>query len=949
MDEVAYPRGWREVGSIDDIPRLGSRVVATVRGNVAVFRTAADEIFALEDRCPHKGGPLSQGIVHGRHVTCPLHNWVIDLTTGEAVAPDRGCTRKVPVQIRDRRVLLSAGPLKEVQTTCPYCGVGCGVVATPDGVGGAVITGDKSHPANFGRLCSKGSALGETLGLETRLLHPIVDGARARWDEALDCIAGGLRRTIERHGPDAVAFYLSGQLLTEDYYVANKLMKGFIGSANVDTNSRLCMASSVAGHKRAFGSDTVPGCYEDLDEADLLVLVGSNAAWCHPVLYQRMVRAREQRGARIVTIDVRGTATTETADLALTIAPGMDAVLFCGLLVHLADGGFIDHAFARARTAGFKAALAAARKIAPDLFTVAKKCGAASADIAAFFDLWSATKRVVTLYSQGVNQSWQGTDKVNAIINCHLATGRIGIPGAGPFSLTGQPNAMGGREVGGLAGQLAAHMGFSAAEIDRVGRFWRAPRMARHEGLKAVAMFEAIARGGIKALWIMATNPAVSLPRADHARDALRKLDLLVISDNVRATDTIGAGPHVLLPAAAWGEKDGTVTNSERRISRQRAFAPPAGEAKPDWWAVSEVAKRMGFAAAFDYSGPAAVFREHAALSAFENNGARDFDLGGLAGLSDADYDALAPLQWPAPAGSAGGKKRMFSDGCFFSPSRRARFIAIEEPALAQAPDADFPFLLNTGRVRDQWHTMTRTGLSPKLASHRPDPFVEVNPIDASKLGLEEDGFARVSTAHGNAVLRVTITAAQVPGRIFIPIHWNDETAGRARVGALVHPFTDPHSGQPDSKAIPAALARDCFAAHGFVLARARVPLPGATVFAWAAIEGGYAARFATNEPFAALFETFAASSPAAEQASYDDPARGIFRRVLSLHERLDAIVFFGREGEVPPWSGLAEAWRLGRLDGAARRFLQAGKSASAGIDASSTICACFGVKSRAI
>ncbi|HEX3496463.1 MAG TPA: molybdopterin-dependent oxidoreductase [Methylocella sp.] len=836
-----------------------------------------------------------------------------------------------------------------VATACPYCGVGCGVVATPDGAGGAAIAGDKSHPANFGRLCSKGSALGETLGLETRLLHPMVDGARATWDEALDRIAGGLRATIERHGPDAVAFYLSGQLLTEDYYVANKLMKGFIGSANVDTNSRLCMASSVAGHKRAFGSDTVPGCYEDLDEADFLVLVGSNAAWCHPVLYQRMVQAREKHGARIATVDVRGTATAEGADLALTIKPGMDAVLFCGLLIHLADRGFIDHAFAGAHTEGFEAALAATRKIAPDLATVAKKCGAATADIVTFFDLWAATDRVATLYSQGVNQSWQGTDKVNAIINCHLATGRISFPGAGPFSLTGQPNAMGGREVGGLANQLAAHMGFSAEEIDRVGRYWRAPRMAQHEGLKAVAMFEAIARGGIKALWIMATNPAVSLPHADHVRTALRKLDLLVISDNVHSTDTIGAGPHVLLPAAAWGEKDGTVTNSERAISRQRAFAAPAGEAKPDWWAVAEAAKRMGFGAAFDYAGPAAIFREHAALSAFENNGTRDFDLGGLAGLSDAEYDALAPLQWPAPEGGAGGTKRMFADGRFFTPSGRARFIAIEEPVLAESPDEDFPFLLNTGRVRDQWHTMTRTGLSPRLTSHMPDPFVEVNPDDAHKLGLTADGFAWVWTATGSAVLRVNITAAQAPGRIFVPIHWNDETAGRARVGPLVHRFTDPHSGQPDSKAIPADLAPVCFTAHGSVLARRRMPLPGGTAYAWTAIEGGYAARFATNEPFGVLFQAFAARAPAAEQVSYSDPAQGIFRAALILRGRLDAVVFFGRQGEIPPWSCLAEAWRLERLDAAACRSLLAGSSASAGFDANPTICACFGVKSRAI
>lgn len=836
-----------------------------------------------------------------------------------------------------------------VQTTCPYCGVGCGVIATPDGSGGAVIAGDKSHPANFGRLCSKGSALGETLGLETRLLYPMVDGSRTTWDAATQRIADGFRKTIERHGPDAVAFYLSGQLLTEDYYVANKLMKGFIGSANVDTNSRLCMSSSVAGHRRAFGSDTVPGCYEDLDEADLLVLVGSNAAWCHPVLYQRMVKARETRGARIVTIDVRGTATTESADLALTIAPGMDGVLFSGLLVYLTDGGFIDRTYIGSHTQGFETALTRARMIAPDLAAVSHKCGASYADVKAFFDLFASTKRAVTLYSQGVNQSWQGTDKVNALINCHLATGRIGIPGAGPFSLTGQPNAMGGREVGGLANQLAAHMGFSAEEIDRVGRFWGASRMARREGLKAVAMLEAVAWGDIKALWIMGTNPAVSLPRADHVRAALSNLDLLVVSDNVISTDTISAGPHVLLPAAAWGEKDGTVTNSERRISRQRAFAPPAGEAKPDWWAVSEVAKRMGFGASFAYPGPAAVFREHAALSAFENKGTRDFDLGGLAGLHDADYDSLEPLQWPVTVGSSVGKKRIFADARFFTPSGRARFIAINEPVLAEAPDAKFPFLLNTGRVRDQWHTMTRTGLSPRLANHLPDPFVEVNPDDAAKAGLEEDGFAKVRTAHGSAVLRVNITSRQVPGRIFVPIHWNDETAGHARVGALIHPITDPHSGQPDSKAVPSALTPMSFAAHGFVLSRARMPLAGDTVFAWSVIEGGYAARFATNEPFKTVFEALADRSHGTEQTTYIDPSRGIFRAALIQHDRLETVVFFGRSKDVPPYSILADSWKIERLDATARRFLLSGRAASASFDASPTICACFGVKLGAI
>ena len=502
--------------------------------------------------------------------------------------------------------------LRVTRTTCAYCGVGCGVLVTPDGNGGAAISGDPEHPANFGRLCSKGSALGETLGLEGRLLHPMIrcdKGAleQVAWSDALDHVAHRLQHIIRRDGPGAVAFYLSGQLLTEDYYVANKLMKGFIGSANVDTNSRLCMSSSVAGHRRAFGADTVPGCYEDLDEADLLVLTGSNAAWCHPVLFQRMIANKQQRGARIVVIDPRRTDTAEDADLFLGLKPGTDAALFSGLLVHLADNGVLDRDYIEGYATGLDEALARAGGMAGSVAATALATGLTERDVGRFFQMFAATPRTVTLYSQGVNQSAQGTDKVNAILNCHLATGRIGKVGASPFSLTGQPNAMGGREVGGLANQLAAHMNFTPPDIDRVRRFWKAPRIATHEGLKAVQMFEAIARGEIKALWVMGTNPAVSLPDADAARAALSKLELFVISENVRSNDTVNSGVHVLLPAQAWGEKSGTVTNSERRISRQRAFLPPPGEAKPDWWIVGEVAKRLGFGAAFDFNSAAEV------------------------------------------------------------------------------------------------------------------------------------------------------------------------------------------------------------------------------------------------------------------------------------------------------------------------------------------------------
>jgi assimilatory nitrate reductase catalytic subunit len=739
-----------------------------------------------------------------------------------------------------------------VRTTCPYCGVGCGLIVRRDGERGASIAGDPDHPANFARLCSKGSALGETVDLAGRLLHPMLrqaDGklAAVSWDSALDRVATGFADIIARHGPDPIAFYLSGQLLTEDYYVANKLMKGFIGSANVDTNSRLCMASSVAGHRRAFGADTVPGTYADLDQADLIVLVGSNAAWCHPVLFQRMVLNQQLRGARLVVIDPRRTATAQDADLFLSILPGSDTALFCGLLVYMSEMNALDYEYIDAHTTGFEAAIARACSIAPGLEATSRATGLPPADIAAFFELFRTTERVVTCYSQGVNQSAQGTDKVNAIINCHLATGRIGRAGMGPFSLTGQPNAMGGREVGGLANQLAAHMGFSEADVDRVRRFWNANRIVTREGRKAVQMFEAVARGEIKALWVMATNPAVSLPRAGAVRKALASLELFVVSDNVLSNDTVNAGAHVLLPAAGWGEKEGTVTNSERRISRQRAFLTPPGEAKPDWWIVSKVGQRMGFTGAFDYTNAAAIFREHAALSAFENDGTRDFDLSGLAGISDDNYDALDPVQWPVRIGEGSGEQRFFATGGFFTPDRKAQFVPPELPALRDQTNPQFPFRLNTGRIRDQWHTMTRSGRSPRLATHLPEPFVEVHPADACAAGLMDGGFARIATAHGVCIVKVVINDGQQPGSLFIPIHWSDETAACARVGDLVAPHTDPHSGQPEAKATPAAISPVEFALRGFVRARHSLRFPQETWWARCAIADGVEYRLATN------------------------------------------------------------------------------------------------------
>jgi assimilatory nitrate reductase catalytic subunit len=837
------------------------------------------------------------------------------------------------------------------RTTCPYCGVGCGVLATPD-ERGAAIAGDPEHPANFGRLCSKGSALGETLGLERRLLHPMARDAggtlrRVDWDAAATRVANDLQRVIGRHGPDAVAFYLSGQLLSEDYYVANKLMKGFIGSPNVDTNSRLCMASTVAGHKRGFGADVVPGCYDDLDEADLLVLVGSNAAWCHPILFQRMQRNREQRGAKLVVIDPRRTATSEDADLFLGLAPGSDSALFSGLLSFLAKAGALDRDYVNRHTQGFDEALAAAQALTPTIAATARLTRLRETDIAGFFELFVQTPRVVTAFSQGVNQSAQGSDKVNAILNCHLATGRIGKPGASPFSLTGQPNAMGGREVGGLANQLAAHMGFDAASVDRARRFWSAPQMADREGLKAVQMFDAIARGEIKALWVMGTNPAVSLPDADAARAALKQLDLFIVSDNVTANDTIDAGAHILLPALAWGEKDGTVTNSERRISRQRAFLGAPADARADWAIVSDVARRMGFAG-FDYRSAADVFREHAALSAFENDGARAFDIGALKNLSDAEFDALAPTQWPAREGES-ARERLFAEGGFFTPDRRARFVAPQTPELKTSVSQRFPLRLNTGRVRDHWHTMTRTGLSPRLARHLSEPFVEVHPQDASAFRVKDKGFARVETLYGAATLRVVVTESVGPGQIFAPIHWSDATAAQGRVGALVAPHTDPVSGQPEAKATPARLAPRAFAYEGYLLARGDPPPPRFALWTRVALHGATGYRFAANAAPAQwrayLREIYAGD----DVIEYMDDAQGAYRAAAFVDDRPELALFVGRGATAPAWDAPLALFSNENLTARQRALLLSGRAASGAADSGPIVCACFGVGANRI
>lgn len=844
------------------------------------------------------------------------------------------------------------------RTTCPYCGVGCGVLAERQG-DSVVVRGDPEHPANFGRLCSKGSALAETIDLDDRLLHPEINDQRVTWEHALDAVAKGFLETIREHGPGSVAFYVSGQLLTEDYYVANKLMKGFIGTSNIDTNSRLCMSSSVAGHKRAFGSDTVPGNYRDLEFADLIVLVGSNAAWCHPVLYQRILAARANNpNLRVVNIDPRRTETCEESDLHLAVAPGSDTWLFNGLLAWLHEHDKTDTRFVEEHAQGMDAALDAARAGAASPEVVAHTCGIELADLLAFYELFGKTEKVVTVYSQGVNQSSCGTDKVNSIINCHLLTGRIGRPGMGPFSFTGQPNAMGGREVGGLANMLAAHMDFAPADVDRVQRFWSSPTIAREPGLKAVDMFRAVEDGTIKAIWIMATNPAVSLPDADRVRAALERCPLVVVSDCMRATDTARYA-HIRLPAAGWGEKDGTVTNSERRISRQRMFLASAGDSKSDWWIITQVAQRMGFAG-FDYNSARDVFVEFAALSGFENTGSRDFDISALAELDVEAYDALLPIQWPVTRKRLQGTERMFGDGRFFTDNGRARFIPITPRAPVNSVSSDFPLVLNTGRVRDQWHTMTRTAKSARLNAHSPEPYIEIHPEDARLTGVRDGFLAQLKSAHGAMLARVKIVPTSRRGSVFVPIHWSDQFAVLGCVGALVNPATDPVSGQPELKHTPVQVAAYAPRWHGFALSRRKLAFNHTNYSV--SIKGQKFWRYelaGTSSP--EDWKKWARSTLCAPQIDghaewleYLDTAAGRYHgvRVFTRADgatQLESCVYIAPNIDLPPRSWLAELITKPAVSPQERMGLLAGTSPQGQTEAGPTVCVCFGVDAPTI
>jgi assimilatory nitrate reductase catalytic subunit len=807
------------------------------------------------------------------------------------------------------------------RTTCPYCGVGCGVLATRKVDGSVAIAGDLDHPANFGKLCSKGLALGETFGTGQRLLYPQVNSTRVGWNEATNLVAQKFSAAIAEHGPDSVAFYVSGQFLTEDYYVANKLMKGFIGSANIDTNSRLCMASAVAGHKRAFGADIVPCNYSDLEEADLVVLTGSNFAWCHPVLFQRLMAAREKRGTKIVVIDPRRTVTAEAADMHLAIAPQSDIALFNGLFKYLYSEGETDCAFITANTQGLAETLLVAHSWTKA--KVADACGLSEHQVEEFYRLFAATPKTVTAFSMGVNQSSSGTDKVNAIINCHLLTGRIGKAGAGPFSITGQPNAMGGREVGGLANMLAAHM-----EIENehhraaVQEFWQSPNIATKPGLKAVDLFKAVHDGRIKALWIMATNPAVSMPNSNFVAEALKACPFVVMSDVTDKTETAQFA-HVLLPALGWGEKDGTVTNTERCISRQRRFMEPQGESRADWRILAEVAKAMGFDG-FDYKAPSDIFAEHASLSTLANDGTRKFNLTSWQGQ---DYETLKPQQW--------GGERPFADGKFQTVNAKARFVATPYSAIDLQS-----FTLNTGRIRDQWHTMTRTGLVPKLFGHRAEPHVEISPKDAARLGIAAASLVEIHNAGGKSMARALLNDAVQPGQVFQSMHWSSTFANNALSNATVSDTRDPTSGQPAFKSAQVKLTPYKAAWYGFGVA-INACTSKLDYFATRPVAQGHAFECAHHVSPEDWGKFISDLFPKVEISSFVQGSNAAQFRCMGMNEGRLTFAFFSSDKPV----AAARDWLQTQLDKHINPLeILAGRPLQAGEDKGPILCACMNV-----
>jgi len=694
--------------------------------------------------------------------------------------------------------------MNESRSTCCYCGTGCGVIIESDGARITGVRGDPDHPANNGRLCSKGAALHLTPHAPTRALFPALRAARAEprrrvaWDAALDHAAARFASVIRAHGPDAVAFYVSGQLLTEDYYVFNKLARALAGTHNIDSNSRLCMSSAVAAYTKTLGADAPPCSYEDIDVADCMLVAGANPAFAHPIVFRRIEAARRANPElKLIVVDPRRTDTAEAADLHLAIQPGSDTLLFSALLHVLLWEDRIDRDFIRDHTAGFDALREQVRETTPA--AAAGACGVRQEDIVTAARWFGRAKNALSFWCQGLNQSVHGTEGGAALIHLHLATGQIGRPGAGPFSLTGQPNAMGGRETGSMATLLPGHRSAAdAAHRDEVARYWGVPALPETPGKTAVELFEALRTGEIKAVWIACTNPAQSLPDQAKVREALARAEFVVLQEAYLGTETAEFA-DLLLPAAAWGEKDGTVTNSERRISRVRAAVPPPGEARPDWAIARDFALKLGAALGradaprlFAFASPEAIHREFAGLTR-----GRDLD---ITGLDYALLDAAGPQQWPLREGAAAGTARLYEDKCFGTPDGRARFIPIGTATTAESADARFPFRLNSGRLRDQWHGMSRSGTVARLFGHEEEAQVHLHPADLARRGFLEGELLRLASRRGETVLRAVADAALRPGQAFVPMHWGRSHLNSAGVNELTLSDCDPHSKQPELK-----------------------------------------------------------------------------------------------------------------------------------------------------
>jgi assimilatory nitrate reductase catalytic subunit len=694
--------------------------------------------------------------------------------------------------------------LIETRSTCCYCGVGCGVIIQTENNRITDVRGDPDHPANFGRLCTKGSTLHLTAKPDMRALYPEMRSKRdeprrrAGWDETLDHVAERFAAIIREHGPDAVAFYISGQLLTEDYYVFNKLAKGLVGTNNIDTNSRLCMSSAVSGYKATLGADAPPACYEDIDHAGVLFIAGSNTAFAHPIIYRRIEDAKARNpGLRIIVIDPRRTDTAQAADLHLAILPGTDVALFNGMLHVMLWEGLMDMAYIRTHTEGFDEIKDIVREYTPRM--VADICGISEADIITAAK-WFGRGPTLSLYCQGLNQSTSGTAKNAALINLHLATGQIGKTGAGPLSLTGQPNAMGGREVGGMANLLPAHRDMANPQHRKeIASYWGVEKIPAEPGKTAVEMFDGIRDGTIKAVWIACTNPAQSMPDLNNVRQALDKAELVVVQEAYRNTDTV-AYADVLLPATTWGEKEGTVTNSERRITHVNAAVPAPAEARHDWEIATDFAQRLGrqlgqassATIMFPYTHPEQIFNEHR-----ETTRGRDLD---MSGLSYKLLDSQGPQQWPFPEGVSTGKARLYSDGRFEKPDGKARFFNTLYKATADKTDARYPLHLNTGRLRDQWHGMSRTGTVAQLFNHAEEPVISMNEDDMQRRSIEPGDLVRISNRRGSLVLRAMPSDEILPTQTFVPMHWGSQFMHGMGVNALMPSAFDSMSKQPELK-----------------------------------------------------------------------------------------------------------------------------------------------------